>query len=39
MTKEEYLSQVRVLSRRIEYHNERLLRLRRQSRLLPAQPQ
>lgn len=31
MTKEEYLSQVRVLSRRIEYHNERLLRLRREA--------
>ncbi len=29
MTKEEYLSQVQVLSRRIDYHRERLYRLRR----------
>ena len=31
MTKEEYLSQVGVLSRRITYHTERLLRLRREA--------
>ena len=31
MSKEEYLSQVTVLTRRIEYHNERLLRLQQQA--------
>ena len=31
MTKEEYLSQIQVLPRRIDYHNARLLRLQRQA--------